>query len=60
MADEAKRPCEGCGDPTDGICWTDCGMSLCGAPLCNKCCHVDGKYFWRHERRAAQQPTQEG
>jgi len=35
------------------MCWTDCGMSLCGAPLCGDCRHVDEKYGWRHEPSAA-------
>ena len=43
--------CVGCGKPTTGICWTDCGMSLCGAPLCGSCTHVDEKWGWRHEPR---------
>ena len=33
--------CSGCGAETDGKCWVDCGMSLCGAPLCENCKHVD-------------------
>lgn len=45
------KPCAGCGELTEGKCWTDCGMSLCYAPLCNKCRHVDEKYGWRHEPR---------
>lgn len=52
-----QHPCVSCGQPTGGMCWTDCGMSLCGAPLCSNCRHVDEKYGWRHEpipRRAAQ------
>lgn len=59
MTDDAKlierlqRPCSGCGQPTGGMCWTDLGMSLCGAPLCSNCQHVDEKYGWRHEPRAA-------
>lgn len=44
--------CAGCGEPTDGMCWTDCGMSLCGDALCENCTHVDEKYGWRHEPRA--------
>lgn len=53
-----ERKCEGCGEPTDGMCWTDCGMSLCGAPLCGGCQHVDEKYGWRHEPRAALHQTE--
>ena len=49
---EALKPCAGCGKPTSGMCWTDCGMSLCGSPLCGDCIHVDEKYGWRHETRA--------
>ncbi len=58
MADELK--CEGCGKPTTGRCWTDCGMSLCGAPLCGECRHVDEKYGWRHEPRSARRTGQGG
>ena len=47
-----QHPCAGCGQPTCGMCWTDCGMSLCGQPLCSNCQHVDEKYGWRHEPRA--------
>ena len=49
---EALRSCSGCGEQTTGMCWTDCGMSLCGAPLCGKCQHVDEERGWRHEPRA--------
>lgn len=45
------KPCAGCGQPTTGMCWTDCGMAMCGAPLCGSCCHIDEKYGWRHEPR---------
>lgn len=48
----APELCVGCGQPTDGMCWTDCGMSLCGAPLCGDCCHIGEKFGWRHEPRA--------
>ena len=51
--DAVARPCAGCGKPSTGMCWTDCGMSLCGAPICANCSHVDEKYGWRHEPRAA-------
>lgn len=53
----AMKPCAGCGAPTDGMCWTDCGMSLCGAPLCKDCRHVDEKYGWRHEPRSPKKDT---
>lgn len=43
------KTCCGCEKPTTGRCWTDCGMSLCMAPLCDNCQHVDGKYFWSHK-----------
>lgn len=49
MTGTDTKPCAGCGKPTTGMCWTDCGMSLCGAPLCGECQHVDEKYGWRHE-----------
>ena len=48
-----EASCAGCGKMTTGKCWTDCGMSLCGAPLCDNCRHVDEKYGWRHEPRTA-------
>lgn len=47
---EVKNCC-GCGKPTTGMCWTDCGMSLCGEPLCDDCIHIDEPYGWRHEPR---------
>lgn len=54
MADTAvTKPCAGCGTLTTGICWADCGMSLCASPLCPDCYHVDEKYGWRHECRHA-------
>ncbi len=34
-----EKPCAGCGTPTTSMCWMDCGMSLCGAPLCDDCRH---------------------
>ena len=55
VADESAAICVGCGDQATGMCWTDCGMSLCGAPICDDCRHVDEKYGWRHERRAPNQ-----
>ena len=49
---KAREACAGCGKLTTGMCWTDCGMSLCGAPLCDDCTHVDQKYGWVHRPRA--------
>lgn len=48
----APELCDGCGQPTDSMCWTDCGMSLCATPLCGDCIHIDEKFGWRHEPRA--------
>lgn len=53
MTDDDRLPvdCAGCGKPTIGRCHTDCGMSLCMAPLCGDCYHVDERFGWRHEPR---------
>ena len=52
LIEAGEKPCVGCGKPTTGMCWTDCGMSLCGAPLCGDCVHIDQKYGWDHKPRA--------
>jgi hypothetical protein len=52
LDDLVTKRCVGCGAVTTGMCWADCGMSLCGAPLCSRCHHVDEKYGWMHEPRA--------
>ena len=59
MRDDDRLPvdCKGCGTPTTGRCWTDCGMSLCMAPLCDDCRHVDEPYGWRHEPRPSPPPS---
>lgn len=48
--------CISCEAETEGKCWTDCGMSLCGAPLCDDCEHVEehtGSFrSWRHEKKS--------
>lgn len=45
--------CVGCGKQATGMCWTDCGMSLCGAPICDDCHHVDEPFGWSHAPRPA-------
>ena len=49
---EAAKLCVGCGKPATGMCWTDCGMSICGQPTCDDCHHIDEKYGWSHGPRA--------
>ncbi|WP_194094613.1 hypothetical protein [Marivivens aquimaris] len=43
--------CCGCGKPSTHGCMADCGIALCGAPLCDECVHIDEKVGWRHGRR---------
>ncbi|KQI68726.1 hypothetical protein AN189_07455 [Loktanella sp. 3ANDIMAR09] len=43
--------CVGCGKPATGRCMVDCGMSLCGYPVCDTCAHVDEGYGWSHKPR---------
>jgi len=50
--DESAATCVGCGQPATGMCWTDCGMSLCGAPICDTCRHIDETHGWTHGPRA--------
>lgn len=50
--DESAAICVGCGQPATGMCWTDCGMSLCGAPICDTCRHIDETHGWTHGPRA--------
>lgn len=42
------QKCDCCGRPATRHCAVDCGMSLCGAPLCDTCRHVDRKFGWTH------------
>ena len=48
--------CVSCEVETEGSCWVDCGMSICGAPLCDDCQHIDehiGSFrSWRHDKKA--------
>ncbi|KIC39393.1 hypothetical protein [Leisingera sp. ANG-M7] len=51
--------CVSCGQPATHNCMADCGMSLCGSPLCDDChhVHVGGVWGWDHQRRkGAKQP----
>ena len=57
MSAPELKPCSGCNRPTTGMCWTDCGMSLCKSPLCEACRHVDEQYGWRHEPISDLPPT---
>lgn len=41
--------CTSCGKDATHSCAVDCGMSLCGAPLCDRCTHVDQAHGWAHE-----------
>jgi hypothetical protein len=45
--------CINCETETEGTCWVDCGMSICGEPLCDNCKHVDEHIgslrSWRHD-----------
>lgn len=63
MTGELKA-CVGCRKQTTGMCHADCGMAICGSPLCNGCQHVDEPYGWRHEPRvnpvAAAFPDKDG
>jgi len=55
--DEIAAVCVGCGKPANGMCWTDCGMSLCGAPICDTCRHIDETHGWSHGPRAPAKVT---
>lgn len=43
--------CCGCGKPSTHRCMADCGITHCGAYLCDECCHIDEKVGWRHGPR---------
>lgn len=54
--------CCGCDAETDATCWIDCGMSICGAPLCENCKHVDThigpfRSFHHEPKLAPKEPT---